>query len=75
MNRWWKGPQLLQEMTKDVPGECRMRSLVSPTCVLTNGYVTRFLSFAKLVRVTAYVQSFCHNAHYPIKKKRGHFKA
>jgi hypothetical protein len=62
-------------MTKDVPGECRMRSLAAPTCVPTNGHVTRFLSFAKLVRVIAYVHRFCHNAHYPKKKKRGYFKA
>jgi hypothetical protein len=62
-------------MTKDVPGERRMMSLGAPTCVPTNGYVKRFLSFAMLVKVTAYVHCFCHNAHYPKKKKRGHFKA
>jgi len=71
---WWQGPQWLQEMTKDVPGGCRMRSLGAPTCIPTNGYVKRFLSFAKLVRVIAYVHCFCHNAHYPKKKKIGHFK-
>jgi len=52
-----------------------MRSLGASTCVPTNGYVKRFLSFAKLVRVIAYVHCFCHNAHYPKKKKIGHFKA
>lgn len=70
---WWQGLQWLQEMTEDVPGEHRMRSLVAPTCVLTTGYVKRFLSFAKLVRVTAYVQCICHNAHYPNKKKKRPF--
>jgi len=72
---WWQGPQWLREMTKDVPGECRMRSLVAPTCVPINRYVKRFLSFAKFVRVIAYVHCFWHNAHYPRKKKRGQFKA
>jgi len=52
-----EGTTMLQKMTKNVPGECR-RSLVAPTCVPTNGYVKRFLSFAKLVRVITYVHCF-----------------
>jgi len=45
-------------MTKGDLGECRMSSLVTPTYVLINGYVKRFLSFAKFVTVIAYVHCF-----------------
>jgi len=48
----------MHEMTKDVLGEFRMRSLVAPICLPINGYVKRILSFAKFVRVIAYVHCF-----------------
>jgi len=62
-------------MNKDVLGECRMRSLVAPTCVPINGYVKRFQSFAMFVREIANMHCFSHNVHCPRKKKLGHFKA
>jgi hypothetical protein len=67
---WWQGPQWLQEMTTGVPGERRMKSLVAPTCVTTNGYVKRFLSIAKLVRV---MHCFRQTAHYPKKEEKRPF--
>ena len=55
---WWQGTQWLHEMTKDDLGVRTMRSLVAPIYVLINGYVKRFLPFAKFGRVIAYMLSF-----------------
>jgi hypothetical protein len=84
---WWHGPHwLLQlatslpslgkvELIQDVPEERKTRSLVASTYAPKTEYVERFSSLAKLVRVTAYVQRFCHNTRYPKDKNKDHLKA
>jgi hypothetical protein len=63
------------ELIEDVPEERKTRSLVATTYAPTTEYVERFSSLAKLVRVTAYVQHFCHNARYPEDRNTDHLKA
>ena len=62
------------EKIEEVPEKRKTRPLVTNTCAPTTGNVER-LSLAKLVRVTAYMQRFCHNGRYPNEKQTGHFKA
>jgi hypothetical protein len=71
---WWHGPHWFQQLTtswpslgkveliENVPEERKTKSLVATTYTPTTEYVEIFSSLAKLVRVTAYMQRFCHRS-------------